>query len=135
MWLSLLLSLLLTTLVSFALPIIFFTVVLAGLAMTAHFPIISDFSNGVYGQIWQFLAIFGEGSGIFGLLTIAFTCAIAGFLFESLNFYRYRLLRNQPVQPLWQKPKTAEILSKVIYSNRILTEVREERKGTREKWF
>lgn len=129
MWLSLLLSLLLTTLVSFALPIILFTVVLAGLAMMAHFPVISAFVNDIYAQIWQFLAIFGEGSGILGILVIAFTCAIAGFLFESLNYYRYRLLLNQSVKPLWQKPKTGEILSRVICPNRILADVREEVKG------
>ena len=113
-WLSLLLSLLLTTLVSFALPIILFTVILAVLSILAHFPLISPFINDIYAQIWHFLAIFGEGSSLVGILIIALTCAIAGFLFESLNFYRYRLLINQTVKPLWQKPKTAEILSKVI---------------------
>ncbi|WP_330202280.1 hypothetical protein [Cyanobacterium sp. Dongsha4] len=116
-WLSLLLSLLLTSLVSFALPIVLFTVVLAILGVMGHLPLISPFINYVYAQIWQFLAIFGEGSGIFGILIIAVTCAIAGLLFESLNFYRYRLLINKPLKPLWQKPKTAEIISKIICSN------------------
>ncbi len=116
-WLSLLLSLLLTTLVGFALPIVLFMVVLASLGVMAHLPLISDLTNHFYAQIWQFLAIFGDGSGLFGILIIAVTCAIAGFIFESLNFYRYRLLINKPLKPLWQKPKTAEIISKVICSN------------------
>ncbi|MBL1210543.1 hypothetical protein [Geminocystis sp. GBBB08] len=96
-WLSFFFSLSLTTLVSFATPIIFCTFILALMAILSHLPMINLWSENIYEQIWNFLAVFGEGSGSIGLLTIAITCAIAGLLFEALNFYRYHILIKQPI--------------------------------------
>jgi hypothetical protein len=104
-WLSLFFSLSLTTLVSFATPVIFCTLILGCLALVSHFPIINIWAENFYEQLWNFLAIFGEGSGSIGILIIAVTCAIAGFLFESLNFYRYRILIKQPVNYSWSREK------------------------------
>lgn len=114
MFLSLLMSLILTTAVGFAIPIISLTLILGGLFLFSHVSVISGLVNHLYSQIWQFLGIFGEGSGIYGILTIACAGAIAGLLFESLNFYRYRLLINQSKQrnSHWQKAKTVEITCK-----------------------
>ncbi|BAQ65465.1 hypothetical protein [Geminocystis sp. NIES-3709] len=111
-WLSLFSSLFLTTLVSFTTPVLFSTVILASLRVISHIPLLNVWGENVYEQIWNFLAIFGEGSGSIGILTIGFTCAIAGFLFESLNFYRYRILIKHPLNYSWQG-KAPEIISKI----------------------
>lgn len=115
-WLSLLVSLILTTSVAFAFPIILLTSLLAGLGILSHVSLIAPWVHEIYSQIWSFLAIFGDGSGIFGILTLAFACGVAGFLFESLNFYRYRLLINQSRQQPWQKVKPIEVISKILYT-------------------
>lgn len=107
---SLFFSLLLTTLVSFATPIVLCTFVLAILAMVSYIPILGIGSDNLYEQIWNFLGVFGEGSGSIGLLTISFACAIAGFLFESLNFYRYHILIQHPIK--WTK-KVPEMICKI----------------------
>lgn len=96
-WFSLLISLLLTTLVGFATPIIICGVVLTFLAMASHLPEIAILGNYCYTQVWCFLTMFGNGSGGQGIITIALTFGFVGFLFESLNFYRYQTLISQPV--------------------------------------
>lgn len=111
-WLSLFFSLFLTTLVSFAVPVVFCTAILAGLIVLSHLPLISIWGESLYEQVWNFLAVFGEGSGSIGILTIALTCSIVGFLFESLNFYRYRILIKQPFNTSWHK-QAPEMLSKI----------------------
>jgi FlaA1/EpsC-like NDP-sugar epimerase len=111
-WLSLFFSLFLTTLVSFATPVVFFSLILATLVVVSHVPLISIWGTNLYEQVWNFLAVFGEGSATIGLLTIAVACAIVGFLFESLNFYRYRILIKQPINTSWHK-KAPEMISKI----------------------
>lgn len=106
-WLSLFFSLSLTTLVSFATPVIFCTLILGCLGIVSYFPIINIFGENFYEQVWNFLAVFGEGSGSIGILTIATTFAIAGFLFESLNFYRHRILIKEPVKFLCKQGKVS----------------------------
>lgn len=106
-WLSLFFSLSLTTLVSFATPVIFCTLILSSLALVSHVPIINIWGENLYEQVWNFLAVFGEGSSTIGILTIAKTFAIAGFLFESLNFYRYRILIKEPVNYLSNQEKVS----------------------------
>lgn len=113
-WLSLFFSLFLTTLVSFAVPVVFCTAILASLVVLSHIPLIGIWGTNLYEQVWNFLAVFGEGSGTIGILTIALTCAIVGFLFESLNFYRYRILIKQPINTSWHK-KAPEMISKISH--------------------
>lgn len=106
-WLSLFFSLSLTTLVSFAVPVMFFTLILGCLALISYFPMITLWVENLYEKMWNFLAVFGDGSGSIGILTIAITCAIVGFLFEALNFYRYRLLIKQPINHSWNQEKVS----------------------------
>jgi hypothetical protein len=96
-WVSLLISLLLTTIVGFATPIIVCGLILSLLAIASHLPEIAVFGQSCYEQVWCFLSMFGNGSGREGIVTIALTCGFVGFLFESLNFYRYQTLISQPV--------------------------------------
>ncbi len=107
-WLPLFFSLSLTTLVSFATPVILFIFILGFMAVVSHLPLINIWGEKVYEQVCNFLALFGEGSGSIGILTIALTCAIAGLLFESFNFYRrYRVLSKQPVNYSWCQEKVS----------------------------
>ncbi len=97
MWFSFLISLFLTTTVSFITPIILCGLMLMSLALASYFPGIAFIGKVVYPQLWTFFNMFGNGSVREGILIIAVTCGIAGFLFEALNFYRYQILINQPV--------------------------------------
>lgn len=111
-WLSLFFSLFLTTLVSFAVPVVVCTAILASLVVLSHLPLIGIWGTNLYEQVWNFLAVFGEGSSTIGIITIALTCAIVGFLFESLNFYRYRILIKQSFNTSWHT-KAPEMFSKI----------------------
>ena len=97
MWFSFLISLLLTTAVSFVTPIILCGLVLVSLASAAYLPGIGVIGKICYPQVWSFLNMFGNGSVREGILIIAVSCGFVGFLFEALNFYRYQTLINQPV--------------------------------------
>jgi hypothetical protein len=110
-WLSFFFSLLLTTLVSFAAPVVFFTLILGSFALVSYFPFTNVWAENIYEQIWNFLAVFGEGSGSIGILTIATTCAIVGCLFETLNFYRHRILLK--ANSSWHPHKVPEMMSKI----------------------
>jgi hypothetical protein len=96
-WFSFLISLLLTTMVSFVMPIILCGLILISLAIASYLPGIAVIGKACYPQVWAFLNMFGNGSVGEGILILALTCGIAGFLFEALNFYRYQTLINQPV--------------------------------------
>lgn len=95
-WLSLISSLLLTTFVSFTTPLIVISILLGFFAIACYLPFTSLLAEQGSQQVWHFLMMFGEGSGIVGILTIGIVAGIAGFLFEALNFYRYQILFNHP---------------------------------------
>ncbi len=97
MWFSLLTSLLLTTVVGFAIPLLFCSLGLSVLALMAHLPEIATFGKICYEEVLSFFVMFGNGSASEGIVIIALTGGFVAFLFESLNFYRYRLLINQPI--------------------------------------
>lgn len=94
-WFSLLISLLLTSMVSFIVPTVICGLILITLAMASHLPEFSIFWETCYNGVWNFLMTFGNGSGSEGILTIGLTCGCVGCLFEALNFYRYQTLINQ----------------------------------------
>jgi len=43
----------------------------------------------------SFLAVFGTGSPLEGVLVIGMTCSIVGALFDTYAFYRYQSLNDQ----------------------------------------
>jgi nitrate/nitrite transporter NarK len=45
-------------------------------------------------QILHFLATFGTGSCLNGLLTIGLTCGFVGALFDIYVYYRYQILHT-----------------------------------------
>ncbi len=108
---SFLTSLLLTTLVSFAVPLIAIITLCSVLTILSHVSFFSVCADQCYRQLWSFLMMFGEGSGTNGILTISTVAGIAGLLFESLNFYRYRILFNHRESQEWlTKSESVKIL-------------------------
>ncbi|OKH24819.1 hypothetical protein NIES593_06275 [Hydrococcus rivularis NIES-593] len=88
-------SLLLTTLLSFILPIMAIGTLLAAAFAIAHVPGLTAFGRIGSSQIWEFLAIFGGGYPLQGILAIGFSCGMVGCLFDLYNFYLYQDLRSQ----------------------------------------
>ncbi|MGC1245716.1 MAG: hypothetical protein WA865_05850 [Spirulinaceae cyanobacterium] len=64
-------------------------------------PVIAIYIPGlaVFGQIFlstvfKFLATFGNGCPLQGILTIALACSLVGGLFNLYTFYRYQYFRS-----------------------------------------
>ncbi len=113
--LSLITSLLLTTVVSFVIPLVSITVILSLLGIISHSPLVDIIANQCYQEVWGFLMTFGEGSGTQGIITISMVAGLAGFLFEALNFYRFQILCPHPNSSQWlTEPKSVEIFPNSI---------------------
>lgn len=87
-----LLFLILTIFFSFATPIIVVGILLAGLALIHLIPGFEAIAQGGIDGVLQFLATFGNGYPISGILTIGLTCGFVGGLFQVGTGYRYRHL-------------------------------------------
>ena len=87
-------SLLLTTLVSFAAPIILVGTMLATLSVASYIPGLTFLGQTGATQILEFLAVFGSSYPVQGILTIGFACGLVGGLFDMYNFYCYQNLRG-----------------------------------------
>ncbi|GAB4386461.1 MAG: hypothetical protein Kow00121_53110 [Elainellaceae cyanobacterium] len=91
---NLLRSLLLTSIFSFLTPILCIGMILATLIMLGCIPRLEIIGQAGVEQVFHFLAVFGSGSAIQGLLTICTTGSIVGILFDAYTFYRYQNLRD-----------------------------------------
>jgi hypothetical protein len=89
------LSLFLTAAMSFALPVMLFGSVLGFLTLTSHIPGFWAVSNNGLIYLLNFLAVFGDGKPLQGVITLGITISIAGLLLDILNFYRYQSLRDE----------------------------------------
>jgi hypothetical protein len=87
-----LLFLILTIFFSFATPIIVVGVLLAGLALLHVIPGFEALAQVSIDSVLQFLATFGNGYPISGILTIGLACGFVGGLFQLGTGYRYRHL-------------------------------------------
>ena len=88
------LSLFLAASVSFAAPVILVGFILGFLNIIGYFPVFLSLSNQLSLQILDFLAIFGNGKPIQGIITLGFTVSIVGVLLDIFNFYRYQSLKD-----------------------------------------
>lgn len=111
MWLSFLCSLLLTSLASFTAPVILCVLTLVGLTLITYVPLMGAWGEKGYELVWNFLTVFGDGSGSMGILTIGLTCGIVGVLFEALNFYRYQTLIQQPITSWLLQQKSSNVFA------------------------
>jgi UPF0716 family protein affecting phage T7 exclusion len=80
---------------SFALPVVLFGSVLGFLTLTSYIPGFLALSNQGTLYMLNFLAVFGDGKPIQGIITLGVTVSIAGILLDVLNFYRYQSLRDE----------------------------------------
>jgi hypothetical protein len=87
-------SLVLTTLFGFTTPIIVVGGTLASLSILGYVPGFSRLGHLGASQLLEFLAIFGNGCPLQGILTIGLTGGVVGGLFDLFNFYRYQTLRS-----------------------------------------
>ncbi len=88
------LSLTLAALISFTAPVILVGFILALLLIASCFPALALWSNSGAVHIVEFLAIFGNGKPLQGILTLGLTVSIVGVSLDALNFYRYQSLRD-----------------------------------------
>ena len=77
---------------SFSAPIVLVGAVFAFLFTVNFIPGVSILSEIATQQILGFLAVFGAGEPLEGVLIIGYTWAIVGGLFDLLNFYRTQTL-------------------------------------------
>lgn len=87
-----LLFLILTAFLSFATPVLLIGGILTSLALFAYIPGAEAIATGSVNAIVQFLAIFGNGCPLSGLLAIGLTCGFVGALFQLCTYYRYQHL-------------------------------------------
>jgi len=90
------LSLVLAASASFAIPVMLFGTVLGFLTLTGYIPGFWEMNNQATVYILNFLAVFGSGKPLQGLITLGLTVSIAGILLDLLNFYRYQSWRDYP---------------------------------------
>jgi hypothetical protein len=86
-------SLILTIIFSFTVPLIFVGALLASFMLLQHIPGLQNAATALASLMLQFLATFGSGTPIRGLITIALTCSFVAVLFDTYVHYRYQILR------------------------------------------
>ena len=87
-------SLLLTIIFSFVAPMLLVGVALIDLSLIGYIPGLQGKGQALAEQILQFLATFGSGYPLRGLVVISLTCSWVGALFDTYAFYRYQILRD-----------------------------------------
>lgn len=88
-----LVSLVLSTLLSFIAPLMLIGFIVVGLALIAYLPGMTSVSQMITTQILKFLSVFGTGDAISGAVVIALACSLVGALFDTYSYY-YQSLRN-----------------------------------------
>lgn len=91
---SFLRSILITGIFSFMTPSLFIVGVLLCLSLVGYISPLNPISQFGLRQITHFLAVFGSGSSLNGLLVIGLVCSLVGVLFDTYTFYRHQNLRN-----------------------------------------
>lgn len=89
------LSLFLAASISFAIPVVLFGAVLGFLNLTSYIPGFWELNNQATAYIFDFLAVFGSGKPLQGLIVLSITLSIAGVLLDISNFYRYQSWRDR----------------------------------------
>ena len=85
-----LVSLLLTTVISFTAPALLIGLALLILLVLGYVPGLSFLGQCGMVQISDFLAVFGSGSPFEGVIILSLAFAVVGFFFDIFNFYFYR---------------------------------------------
>lgn len=84
-------SLIVASLVSFLVPLLLIGSLVGLLALVAYIPGMTILSDAITTQIVQFLAAFGNGDALSGVVVISLAFTLVGALFDTYSFY-YRSL-------------------------------------------
>ena len=87
-------SLLLTSLLSFAVPTLTLAVGFVIAEAIAHLPGLTNLGKSAVKQLLQFLSTFGSGHPLQGAIVIGLTCSLVGVLFDAYALSRYQNLRG-----------------------------------------
>lgn len=87
-------SLLLTIIFSFTVPVFAIGGGLISVFLIGYVPGLQATGQAIASTMQQFLATFGSGSCLRGLVVIGMTCSVVGALFDTYAFYRYQNLRG-----------------------------------------
>lgn len=91
---NLFISLFLAASMSFATPVVLIGCMLGFLSFIGYIPGFLSLSDQGTLLVLDFLAVFGNGRPLQGIVTISMTLSIVGVLLDILNFYRYQSLRD-----------------------------------------
>lgn len=92
---NLFLSLLLAGVMSFSALAILIGCTLGLLTFISYLPGFLDIGSLAIDSVLNFLAVFGNGKPIEGIITLGLTLSIVAILLDILNFYRYQSLRDK----------------------------------------
>lgn len=92
---NLFLSLFLAVVMSFAVLSVLVGCVLGFLIFISYIPGFFEVSNLATDSVLDFLAVFGNGKPIEGIITLGITLSIVAILLDLSNFYRYQSLRDK----------------------------------------
>lgn len=87
-------SLVLTVFLSFVAPFVVVIVLLAAFSAIGYVPGLETSGQAGTTQLFNFLAVFGSGCPIQGVIVISCTCSLVGALFDTYAFYRYQSLND-----------------------------------------
>lgn len=87
-------SLFITSTFSFAVPVVLIGIILMGLSLVEQIPLLAEIGRVGAENLFQFLAVFGSGNAVEGVLVIGCTCSLVGALFDTYAFYRHHNLRD-----------------------------------------
>jgi hypothetical protein len=90
---SFLRSLLLTVIFSFLAPLFLVGGFLLLAAVVGYIPGLQGLTEAIASRIMHFLAAFGSGTPLRGILVICLTCSFVGALFDIYAYYRCQILR------------------------------------------
>ena len=92
---NLFLSLFLAAAMSFSALAILVGCTLGFLTFVSYIPGFFEVSNLATDSVLNFLAVFGNGKPVEGIITLGLTLSIVAVLLDILNFYRYQSLRDK----------------------------------------
>lgn len=90
---SFVVSLVLTATISFAIPVAIVGLVFGLAIIFSITPGFVGFGQQALNSILEFLATFGTGKPVAGMVTLGLACSFVGILFDLFNTYRYQSLR------------------------------------------
>ena len=92
---NLFLSLFLAAVMSFSALAMLVGCTLGFLTFISYIPGFFDLSSLATNSVLNFLAVFGNGKPVEGVITLGLTLSIVAVLLDILNFYRYQSLRDK----------------------------------------